>query len=41
METSEFIHKRLQAIKNQRTSGDNEDLALVIGKSLSAGAASD
>lgn len=33
VDTQEFIHKRLQAIKNQRTSGDNEDLALVIGES--------
>lgn len=31
-ETQDFLHKRLQAIKNQRSSGDNEDLALVIGE---------
>jgi phospholipid-transporting ATPase len=30
-ETEQFLNKRLQAIKNQRTSGDNEDLALIIG----------
>ncbi|KAJ7594628.1 calcium transporting ATPase [Mycena floridula] len=34
-DTSEFLHKRLSAIKNQRSSGELEDLALVIdGKSL-------
>ncbi|TFK75474.1 calcium transporting ATPase [Pluteus cervinus] len=33
--TEEFINKRLSAIKNQRNSGDVEDLALIIdGKSL-------
>lgn len=29
--TAEFISKRLSAIKNQRISGEQEDLALVIG----------
>ncbi|KAG8221375.1 Ca-transporting ATPase [Butyriboletus roseoflavus] len=34
-ETAEFISKRLSAIKNQRSSGEQEDLALIIdGKSL-------
>lgn len=33
-ETEQFLSKRLQAIKNQRSSGDNEDLALVIGACL-------
>ncbi|TBU23842.1 phospholipid-translocating P-type ATPase [Dichomitus squalens] len=34
-ETQEFITKRLSAIKSQRSSGDQEDLALIIdGKSL-------
>ncbi|KAI0629096.1 phospholipid-translocating P-type ATPase [Trametes polyzona] len=34
-ETEEFLTKRLNAIKSQRNSGDQEDLALVIdGKSL-------
>ncbi|KAI0759957.1 phospholipid-translocating P-type ATPase [Trametes elegans] len=34
-ETEEFITKRLSALKSQRNSGDQEDLALVIdGKSL-------
>ncbi|KAF9240395.1 Ca-transporting ATPase [Melanogaster broomeanus] len=34
-DTTEFISKRLNAIKNQRSTGDLEDLALVIdGKSL-------
>ena len=30
-ETQEFITKRLSAIKSQRSTGDQEDLALVIG----------
>jgi phospholipid-transporting ATPase len=30
-DTQEFITKRLNAIKNQRKSGELEDLALVIG----------
>lgn len=30
-DTQEFITKRLSAIKNQRSSGELEDLALVIG----------
>lgn len=30
--TSEFLNKRLFAIKNQRNAGDTEELALVIGK---------
>lgn len=30
-ETAEFISKRLGAIKNQRISGEQEDLALIIG----------
>lgn len=29
--TAEFISKRLQAIKSQRSAGDLEELALVIG----------
>ncbi|KAI0752977.1 phospholipid-translocating P-type ATPase [Daedaleopsis nitida] len=34
-ETQDFITKRLSALKNQRSTGDQEDLALVIdGKSL-------
>ncbi|KAG9311983.1 hypothetical protein JVU11DRAFT_7253 [Chiua virens] len=34
-ETAEFISKRLSALKNQRSSGEQEDLALIIdGKSL-------
>lgn len=32
-ETAEFISKRLSAIKNQRNSGELEDLALIIGVS--------
>ena len=32
-ETAEFISKRLSAIKNQRISGEQEDLALIIGSS--------
>jgi len=34
-ETEDFITKRLSAIKNQRSTGDVEDLALVIGKCYS------
>lgn len=30
-ETAEFIEKRLGAIRNQRSSGEVEDLALIIG----------
>lgn len=30
-ETEQFLSKRLTAIKNQRKSGELEDLALVIG----------
>ena len=30
-ETEDFITKRLSAIKNQRSTGDLEDLALIIG----------
>ena len=30
-ETHDFINKRLAAIKNQRNSGELEDLALIIG----------
>lgn len=30
-ETKDFITKRLTAIKNQRNSGELEDLALIIG----------
>lgn len=30
-DTAEFISKRLTAIKNQRSSGELEDLALIIG----------
>lgn len=33
-ETEDFLTKRLNAIKSQRNSGDQEDLALVIGASL-------
>lgn len=29
--TQEFLTKRLTAIKNQRSSGELEDLALIIG----------
>lgn len=34
-DTAEFIEKRLSAIKNQRISGEQEDLALIIGASCS------
>lgn len=30
-DTQEFITKRLSAIKNQRSTGELEDLALIIG----------
>ena len=30
-ETQDFIRKRLSALKSQRSTGDQEDLALVIG----------
>jgi phospholipid-transporting ATPase len=30
-DTSEFLNKRLTAIKNQRSTGEQEDLALIIG----------
>lgn len=30
-DTQEFLNKRLSAIKNQRSTGELEDLALVIG----------
>jgi phospholipid-transporting ATPase len=30
-DTADFIQKRLSAIKNQRSTGELEDLALVIG----------
>lgn len=30
-ETQDFINKRLVAIKNQRSTGELEDLALIIG----------
>jgi phospholipid-transporting ATPase len=30
-DTSEFLNKRLSAIKNQRSTGEQEDLALIIG----------
>lgn len=30
-ETHDFISKRLTAIKNQRSTGELEDLALIIG----------
>jgi len=30
-DTGEFIQKRLSAIKNQRSTGELEDLALIIG----------
>ena len=33
-DTQEFLTKRLSAIKNQRSTGELEDLALVIGKLL-------
>lgn len=29
--TSEFLEKRLAAIKNQRSTGELEELALIIG----------
>ena len=32
--TEEFLKKRLSAIKNQRSTGELEDLALVIGELL-------
>ena len=32
--TKEFIEKRLNAIKNQRKSGELEDLALIIGATV-------
>lgn len=32
--TSEFITKRLNAITNQRRTGEMEDLALIIGEQL-------
>lgn len=31
LDTQEFLTKRLSAIKNQRSTGELEDLALVIG----------
>lgn len=31
-DTGEFLNKRLHAIKNQRSSGELEDLALIIGQ---------
>lgn len=31
-DTYDFINKRLQAIKSQRSSGELEDLALIIGE---------
>ncbi len=31
-DTHDFINKRLTAIKNQRSAGELEDLALIIGK---------
>lgn len=31
-DTGEFIQKRLSAIKNQRSTGELEDLALIIGQ---------
>jgi hypothetical protein len=34
-DTQEFLTKRLSAIKNQRSTGELEDLALVIGKIFS------
>jgi phospholipid-transporting ATPase len=34
-DTHAFIHKRLTALKNQRNSGELEDLALIIGMQLS------
>jgi hypothetical protein len=33
-DTQEFLTKRLSAIKNQRSTGELEDLALVIGTPL-------
>jgi hypothetical protein len=33
-DTHAFIHKRLTALKNQRNSGELEDLALVIGMQI-------
>lgn len=33
-DTSDFITKRLSAIKNQRSTGELEDLALIIGMFL-------
>lgn len=31
-DTQEFLSKRLSAIKNQRSTGELEDLALIIGE---------
>lgn len=33
-DTREFLSKRLSAIKNQRSTGELEDLALIIGMSI-------
>jgi hypothetical protein len=33
-DTGDFITKRLSAIKSQRSTGDLEDLALIIGQSF-------
>lgn len=35
-DTQEFLSKRLSAIKNQRSTGEMEDLALVIGASFTS-----
>jgi len=32
--TKDFLERRLTAIKNQRSTGELEDLALIIGQSL-------
>jgi phospholipid-transporting ATPase len=33
-DTKDFINKRLSAINNQRKSGEQEDLALIIGENI-------
>lgn len=39
-DTQDFLTKRLSAIKNQRSTGELEDLALVIGKNFARSASS-
>lgn len=33
-DTQDFINKRLAAVKNQRSTGEMEDLALIIGENI-------